>query len=86
MDNFPLLCKYSIKRIFFNFKLAKKALIVFKNERKLPLIGCMLLVSFSVDKMAVLVDHILKIKGKFNEDRKKPSLNFNDEQIHKYDK
>lgn len=46
----------------------------------------MLFVSFSVDKMAVLVDHILKIKGKFNEDRKKPSLNFNDEQIHKYDK
>ena len=43
-------------------------------------------ICFSVEKMTVLVDHVLKIKAKFNEDRKKPSLNFNDEQIHKYDK
>ena len=43
-------------------------------------------VFFSLDKMGVLVGHILKIKSKFNEDRKKATLNFNEEQIHKYDK
>lgn len=41
---------------------------------------------FSVMKVEVVLEQILKIKHQFSEDRRKPSLSFNEEQIHKYEK
>ncbi|KAL3853388.1 hypothetical protein ACJMK2_016931 [Sinanodonta woodiana] len=39
-----------------------------------------------VSKVGVILESVLRIKNQFQEDRKKASLNFNEEQIHKYDK
>ncbi|XP_060571477.1 serine/threonine-protein kinase TBK1-like isoform X2 [Ruditapes philippinarum] len=39
-----------------------------------------------VAKVEVVLEQILKIKLQFSEDRKRPSLTFNEEQIHKYEK
>ncbi|XP_053391291.1 uncharacterized protein LOC128554087 [Mercenaria mercenaria] len=39
-----------------------------------------------VAKVQVVLEQILKTKAQFSEDRKRPSLTFNEEQIHKYEK
>lgn len=41
---------------------------------------------FSVAKVEMVLEVILKIKVQFSEDRKRPNLTFNEEQIHKYEK
>ena len=40
----------------------------------------------SVAKVEVVVEHIMQTKVTFSEDRRKPSISFNEEQIHKYEK